>query len=81
MKMNVNFEEILRGYTSEQYAETLYNTLINYLVFENIIDIKDYIKFSEEHINEILGKIIARDKEESNKALEKINNKSSDKNE
>ena len=77
--MNPNFEEILRGYTSEQFAEALYNTLVNYLVFKNIIDMNDYIKFSEENANKILKLIIARDKEEDKKIIEKFKNGSSDK--
>ena len=69
--MNPDFEELLRGYTSDQFAEALYNTLVNYLVFKNIIDINDYIKFSEEHANEVLKLIIDRDKEEDKKITEK----------
>lgn len=57
--------EALRGYNAEQYAEALYNTLINYLIAKNIIDFNDYSKFAQEHTDKILKMIIDRDKEEN----------------
>ena len=57
-------EDYWRGYTYEQYAEALYETLLNYLVKNDIIKLEDYKDYEWHNFEKILKKIIERDKEE-----------------
>lgn len=49
-------EDVLRGYTSEQYAESLHNTLLNYLRDKGILNFQDYQNYINENFKEILQK-------------------------
>ena len=56
-------EDYWRGYTHEQYARALYETLVNYLAASAIIDIDEYRKYEEEYFETILKEIVKKDKE------------------
>lgn len=49
-----------------QFSEAVVTTLLNYLRNKKIIDLKDYWKFYEKALPDILNQIIERDKEENN---------------
>lgn len=66
-----DFDEILRGYTDRQYAEALVDTLITFLVDKNIISAGEYVSYRKEHFNDILEKIIKRDREELEEWIKK----------
>ena len=57
-------DDYWRGYTHEQYAEALYETLLNYLVKNNIINREDYRDYEWKNFEKILKAIVERDKEE-----------------
>lgn len=67
--MDIN--SILRGYSAEQFCETLYQTIVNYLCIKGIIDIDDFAKFQEEKFSKILQKIIDRDRAKAEEVMEK----------
>lgn len=67
----LDIEDIMKGYTNEQYSEALVNTLINYLSEKGIIDINDYIDYYTKNNTKILEKIIERDRAISKEAYEK----------
>ena len=57
-------EDYWRGYSHEQYAEALYETLLNYLIKNNIINKEDYEEYEWKNFEKILKSIVVRDKEE-----------------
>lgn len=59
----MDFFEILRGYTTEQYAETLFQVMVNFLLSKGIIQQDEFQKFVDENFNDILQKVIDRDRE------------------
>ena len=61
-------EDYWRGYTHEQYARALYETLLNYLINNDIIDKEDYRKFEKENFYEILELVKEKDKKEREEA-------------
>ena len=73
----LSFEDILRGYSQEQYSEALYHTLANYLAYKGIIDIKELGEFQQDNFSKVLEKIIERDREESKKKYEEYKAKES----
>ena len=56
-------EDYWRGYTHEQFAEALYETLLQYLVAFNKVNIDTYREYEKLYFEKILKKIIDRDKE------------------
>lgn len=63
MKKN---KKIVLEFAPHQYSEAVVTTLLNYLKNKEIIDLKDYWKFYEKALPDILNQIIERDKEENN---------------
>ena len=47
-------EDYWRGYTHEQYAEALYETLLNYLIKNGIINPKEYRDYEKEFFEKYL---------------------------
>lgn len=68
-----NFEDILRGYSSEQYSEALVETLVQLLVSKDLISNGETKEYYKNNFNEILQLIIKRDREESKKKYEEYN--------
>ena len=54
----------LRGYSHEQYAEALYQTLLNYLQSKGVMDMKEYEDYAFRNFETILKKIVERDRKE-----------------
>ena len=61
-------EDYWRGYTHEQHAKALYETLLNYLIKNDIINEEDYRKYEKENFNNILLSVIEKDKKEREEA-------------
>lgn len=57
-----SLEEIARGYTSEEYSLALFNTLLNYLKINGIIDIDDYLKYHSDKFEEVLKMTVESEK-------------------
>lgn len=66
----MDWMEILRGYTSEQFSEALFHLLVNFLISKEIIDKDEFQQFSDENFQKILENIVKTDRE---KALTSIN--------
>lgn len=66
-----NLDDILKGYTSEQYTEASVNTLINYLAEKGLIDINDYIDYHAVNSSKTLEHIVERDNAKAKEAYEK----------
>lgn len=73
-----NLDDILRGYSNEQYNEAQCTAIMNFLNYKGIIDIKEYIEFYQENFTEILKGIIKRDKEERQKKREEFEKQEKD---
>lgn len=73
----MDFMEILRGYTSEQFSEALFHLLVNFLISKGIIDSNELQEFSDENFTKILKSVIEADKE---KALMSINKNKNEEN-
>ena len=56
-------EDYWRGYTHEQYAEALYETLLNYLIKNDIINKEKYEEYEWKNFEKTLKEIVVRDKE------------------
>ena len=67
-----DFDAILRGYSSEQYSEALMYILVNFLKEKGMIDIQEFKEYHLNNLNDMLNKIVDRDKEEARKSLEKL---------
>jgi hypothetical protein len=64
--------DIIRGYSIEQYSEAIVETLTQLLISKNLIssnEAKDYFK---NNFEQILECIIERDKKEAKKRIEKL---------
>lgn len=57
-------EDYWRGYTYQQHAKALYETLLNYLIKNNIINEEDYRKYEKENFDDMLALVIEKDKKE-----------------
>lgn len=68
----LDFEEIARGYSSEQYSEALFHLIINFLADVELIDKDRFQRFVDDNFNDILNNVIKRDKEASKKRLEDL---------
>lgn len=72
-----DFDAILRGYSSEQYSEALIYIMANFLKEKGIINMQEFQEYHKNNLNELLNKIVERDKKE---AQEKINELKGDNN-
>lgn len=63
--------EVLRGYTSEQYAEALFQLTIDYLRLHGIIDVEDFNEFTGDRFEDILKAIVERDRQKSKEIVDK----------
>ena len=50
------------GYTKEQFSEALYETLVNYLIKNGIINPVDFREYEKEYFGKYLQVIIDRDR-------------------
>ena len=50
------------GYTKEQFSEALYETLVNYLIKNGIINPADFREYEKEYFGKYLQAIIDRDR-------------------
>lgn len=70
----MDFFEILRGYSTGQYAETLFQVMVNFLINKGIIEQDEFQKFVDENYNDIMKKIIDRDREKHLMSINKDKN-------
>lgn len=70
-----DFREILNGYSNEQYSEALVYILANFLKEKGIINMQEFQKYHKSGINELLNKIVERDKKEAQERIEKLKDK------
>lgn len=66
------WEELSRGFTSEQYSLALFNVLLNYLSMKGVLDIPEYKEFQSEHFQDTLKSIVENDEEERKKRVAEI---------
>lgn len=66
-----NIDDVLRGYSAEQYSAAIVETLIQFLIGKGLISNDEVRKYFESNFNQIFQQIIKRDREESKKAYEK----------
>lgn len=67
-----NFDDILRGYSSEQYAEAMVCVIANFLKEKGLIDMNEYHEYYAKSFNEVLNMIVERDRKISKEKYEKI---------
>lgn len=65
-----NFDDILRGYSAEQYSESMIYLLVNFMKEKEMINIEEFKEYHKNNLNNILNQIVERDRKE---AEEKIN--------
>lgn len=70
----MDFFSVLRGYTVEQYSEALFQTIINFLLSKDIIQRDEFQQFVDANFNDILQKIIDRDREKRLTSVNKDKN-------
>lgn len=58
----MDVEELLRGYSDEQYIRAIVTVLASYLCELNIIDMDDFIEYFKNNLKDVLIKIIQEDK-------------------
>lgn len=58
----MDVEELLRGYSDEQYIRALVTVLASYLCELNIIDMDDFIEYYKNNLKDVLIKTIQEDK-------------------
>lgn len=58
----MDVEELLRGYSDEQYIRAIVTVLANYLCELNIIDMDDFIEYFKNNLKDVLIKTIQEDK-------------------
>lgn len=67
-----NFEDILRGYSSEQYTEAMIYIVANFLKEKGLIDMKEFQEYHKNNLAEALKQIIERDKEIAKEKIEAL---------
>ena len=68
--------DILRGYSSEQYTEAMLYIMANFLKEKGLIDMKEFQEYHINNLNEVLNKIVERDKEAAKEKLEALKSES-----
>ncbi len=58
-------DDFWRGYTHEQFSEALYETLLNYLIKNDIINSTDFRKYEKEYFGKYLQAIVERDRKKA----------------
>lgn len=58
----MDVEELLRGYSDEQYIRAVVTVLAGYLCELNIIDMDDFIEYYKNNLKDVLIKTIQEDK-------------------
>lgn len=58
----MDVEELLRGYSDEQYIRAIVTVLAGYLCELNIIDMDDFIEYYKNNLKDVLIKTIQKDK-------------------
>ena len=66
-----DFEEILRGYSNEQYTKTFVEIIIKFLGNKGIIDINEFQKYLSDNFDGTLNQIVEYDKQEAKEKIEK----------
>ena len=67
-----NFDDILRGYSSEQYAEAMVCVMANFLKEKGLIEMNEYHEYYAKNFNEGLNMIVERDRKINKEKLEKL---------
>lgn len=73
-----NFDEILKGYSSEQYTEAMIYIVANFLKEKGLIDMKEFQEYHRKNLNELLNKIVERDKKTIEEKAKKIKGESNE---
>ena len=67
-----DLNDILKGYSSEQYTEAVVCVMANFLQKKDLIDIAEFNEFYTNNLNNILNKIIERDNKINKEKLEAL---------
>lgn len=70
-----NIDDILRGYSGEQYSKAIVETLTQFLISKNIITSDEVKEYFKDNFNNILNLIVERDREEVKRETEEYKSK------
>lgn len=73
-----DFDAILRGYSSEQYSEALMYIIVNFLKEKGLIEMEEFKEYHKNNLNDLLNKIVDRDKKEAKKQINKLKGESNE---
>lgn len=74
-----DFDAILKGYSSEQYGEALMYIIVNFLNEKGLINMQEFKEYHKNNLNELLNKIVDRDKKEVEERINKLKGDPNDK--
>jgi len=73
-----DFNNIFRGYSSEQYSEAIVETLIQFLINKDLITSDEVKEYYSSNCSEILQSIVKRDDEELDKRFRELRRENGD---
>lgn len=65
-------DDVLRGYSVEQYSEAIVETLTQLLISKNLISTDETKEYFKNNFTKILESIVERDKAEAKKKFEEL---------
>ena len=65
-------DDVLRGYSVEQYSEAIVETLTQLLISKNLISTDEAKEYFKNNFTKILESIVERDKVEAKKKFEEL---------
>ena len=67
-----DLQNIIKGYSDEQYSEALTYIMANFLKENGIINMQEFQEYHKSNINELLNEIVERDKKEAQEKINKL---------
>ena len=67
-----DLQNIIKGYSDEQYSEALTYIMANFLKEKGIINMQEFQEYHKSNINELLNEIVERDKKEAQEKINKL---------
>lgn len=67
-----NIDDILKGYSSEQYSEAILYLIVNFLKEKGMIDMKEFMEYHKNNLNNILEQIVERDRKIAKEKIDKM---------
>ena len=67
-----NLDDILKGYSSEQYGEALLYLIANFLKEKGLIDMQEFQEYHKNNLNNLLKQIVERDERLTKEKIDKL---------